>query len=116
MALAHTRGKQPQEAKAQHRARPPFLWKRGSEGGPTLSPEAWLSHRQPVTLGEHTSPYTQKRLCQDPGQGCRSQGPMRADLGGCFQVHPLAMSVGGRFPFFLELFLQDVDEKRRNPW
>lgn len=81
-----------------------------------LSLEAWLSRRQPVTTDEHTSPYTQERPRQDPGRGCGSQGPARADLGGRSQVHPSAMSVGGRFPFFLELFLEDVVEKQRNPW
>ena len=37
-----------------------------------LSLEAWLSRRQPVTTGQHTSPY---RKGQDPGRGCKVPEP-----------------------------------------
>ena len=43
VAVAHTRGKRDSRNKGPAQARPPFLWKRGSGGGPVLSLEAWLS-------------------------------------------------------------------------
>ena len=72
-----------------------------------LSLEAWLSRKQPVTTGQHTSPYRKGRAKTRAG-AARYQSPVKADLQSCLQVHPLAMCVGGRFPFFLELFLEDV--------